>query len=157
MSQEVNDTMTKSTVPADDANFMGVVAPLGGRGITIGWVEEIHGESGKAAQAVVTRAEIETLVTDYFDRLKSIYVIWMYYEQVGSSDMREEPYMWRRINDFIEAGAISEDKVMELRDKFLAEFDSPEAVEEKRRQCEREMLELNEQPTCSPSPQSDAP
>ena len=156
MSQEVNDTMTKSTVPADDANFMGVVAPLGGRGITIGWVEEIHGESGKAAQAVVTRAEIETLVTDYFDRLKSIYVIWMYYEQVGSSDMREEPYLWRRINDFIEAGAIGEEKVTELRDKFLAEFDSPEAVEQERQRCRRVMTELNEEATRSADPQSDA-
>ncbi len=156
MSQEVNDTMVKSSVPADDANFMGVVAPLGGRGIRIGWVEEIHGESGKATQAVVTRAEIEMLVTDYFDRLKSIYVMWMYYEQVGSSDMREEPYMWRRINDFIEAGAISEEKVTELRDKFLAEFDSPEAVEQGRQRCRRMMTELNKQPTCSPSPQSDA-
>ena len=157
MSQEMNDTMTKSTVPADDPDFMGALAPLHGPGITIGRVEAIHGEGGKATQAIVTRAEIETLVTDYFDRLRSIYTMWMYYEQVGSSDMREKPYMWRRIDDFIEAGAISEEKVTELRDKFLAEFDSPEAVEEKRRQCEREMLELNEQPTCSPSPQSDAP
>ncbi len=152
MSQEVNDTMIKSTVPADDPHFMDALAPFRGPGITIGRVEEIHGEGGQAAQAVVTRAEIETLVTDYFDRLKTIYVMWMYYEQVGSSDMREKPYMWRRINDFIEAGAISEDKVLELRDKFLAEFDSPEAVEEKRQQYERWMTERNEQPTCSPSP-----
>ncbi len=156
MSQEINDTMIKSTVPADDPDFMSVVVPLYGPGMRIGWLEAIHGEGGKATQAVVTRAEIETLVTDYFDRLKSIYVMWMYYEQVGSSDMREKPYMWRRINDFIEAGAISEDKVTELRDKFLAEFDSPEAVEEVRQQYERWMTERNEQPTCSPSPQSDA-
>ncbi len=156
MTQEVNDTMIKSTVPADDADFMGVVAPLGGRGITIGWVEEIHGEGGKATQTVVTRAEIETLVTDYFDRLKSIYVMWMYYGQVGSSDIREKPYMWRRINDFIEAGAISEEKVTKLRDKFLAEFDSPEAVEQERQRCRHMMTEPNEQPACSPSPQSDA-
>ena len=144
MSQEMNETIVKSSVPADDPDFMGVVAPLGGRGITIGWVEEIHGEGGKATQTVVTRAEIETLVTDYFDRLKSIYVMWMYIEQVGSSEMREEPYMWRRINDFIEAGAISEEKVTELRDKFLAEFDSPEAVEAERQRCRRMMTETNE-------------
>ncbi len=144
MTQEVNDTMIKSTVPADDPDFMGALAPLRGPGITIGLVEEIHAEGGKATQAVVTRAEIETLVTRYFSRLQEIYDMHLYYEQVGSDTLRQEPYMCRRIDDFIEAGAISEDKVMELRDKFLAEFDSPEAVEEKRRQCEREMLELNE-------------
>ncbi len=82
MSQEVNDTMVKSTVPADDPHFMDALAPLGGRGITIGRVEEIHGEGGKAAQTVVTRAEIEMLVTDYFDRLKKIYAMWRYHEQV---------------------------------------------------------------------------
>jgi len=142
--QEVNDTMIKSTVPADDPDFMGAVAPLHGPGITIGWVEEIHGEGGKATQPVVTRAEIETLVTHYFDRLKGIYAMHMYYEQTGSDTVRERPYMWRRIDDFIEAGAISEDKVMELRDKFLAEFDSPEAVEQGRQRCRRMMTELNE-------------
>ncbi len=142
--QEVNDTSVKSTVPADDPDFMGALAPLRGPGITIGQVEEIHGEGGKATQAVVTRAEIETLVTDYFDQLKSIYVMWMYYEQVGSSDMRQEPYMCRRIHDFVEVGAISEDRVMELRDKFLAEFDSPEAVEKERQRCRRMMTGLNE-------------
>ncbi len=156
MRQEVNDRMVKSTVPADDKDFMDALAPSGNSRMIIGWVEEIHGEGGKATQAVVTRAEIATLVTHYFDRLKSIYSMWMYCEQVGSCDRREKHYMWRRIDDFFEAGAISGDKVMELEDKFLAEFDSPEAVEEKRRQYEREMLELNEQPTCSPSPQSDA-
>ncbi len=144
MSQEINDTMIKSTVPADDPDFMGAVAPLHGPGITIGWVEEIHGEGGKATQTVVTRAEIETLVADYFSRLRDIYAMWRYHEQVGSSDLREEPYMWRRINDFIEADAISEEKVTELRDKFLAEFDSPEAVEQERQRCRRMMTELNE-------------
>ncbi len=113
-------------------------------------------EMNDATQVVVTRAEIETLVTDYFDRLRSIYTMWMYYGQVGSSDMREKPYMWRRINDFIEAEAISEDKVMELRDKFLAEFDFPEAVEQERQRCRRMMTELNKEATRSPSPQSDA-
>ncbi len=152
MTQEVNDTMTKSTVPADDKDFMDALAPSGNTRMIIGWVEAIHGEGGKATQAVVTRAEIETLVTDYFDRLQQIYALHMYYEQVGSDTLRQQPYIWCRINDFIKAGAISEDKVMELRDKFLAEFDSPEAVEEVRQQYERWMTERNEQPTCSPSP-----
>ena len=144
MTQEVNDTMIKSTVPADDPDFMDALAPLYGPSMRIGWLEAIHGEGGKATQAVVTRAEIETLVTHYYSRLQEIYDMHLYYEQVGSDTLRQEPYMWRRINDFIEAGAISEEKVTELRDKFLAEFDSPEAVEQVRQRCRRWMTERNE-------------
>ncbi len=98
----------------------------------------------KTTQAVVTQAEFETLATHYFRRLQRIYAMHKYYEQVGSDTLREEPYMWRRINDFIEAGAISEEKITELRNKFLAEFDSPEAVEQERQRCQHMMTELNE-------------
>ncbi len=92
-------------------------------------------ELNDATQAVITRAEIETLVTNYFEQLRGILAVWFYAGCTQSP--RYELYMRRRIDDFVQAGAISQDKVTELRDKFLAEFDSPEAVEEKRRQCER--------------------
>ncbi len=99
-------------------------------------------------QAVIIRAEIETLVTDYFEQLRGILAVWFYGGIAGSP--RYELYMWRRIDDFIKAGAISKDKVMELRDKFLAEFDSLDPVE-----CERIQREFHEGATDNPSPQSD--
>ncbi len=99
-------------------------------------------------QAVVTRAEIEWLVTDYFEQLRGILAVWFYAGIAGSPG--HELYMWRRIDDFIKAGAISQDKITELRDKFLAEFDSLDAVE-----CERIQREFHEGATHNPSPQSD--
>ncbi len=115
MTQEVNDTMIKSTVPADDPDFM---------------------------DAVVTRAEIETLVTDYFEQLRGILAVWFYGGIAGSPG--HELYMWRRIDDFIKAGGISEEKVIELRDKFLGEFGSPEADEKRWQQWQQIQRELEE-------------
>ena len=100
-------------------------------------------------QAVVTRAEIEWLVTDYFEQLRGILEVWFYAGCTQSP--RYELYMRRRIDDFIKAGAISKDKVMELRDKFLGEFDSLDPVE-----CERIQREFHEGATHNPNPQSDA-
>ncbi len=95
-----------------------------------------------ATQAVVTRAEIETLVTHYFEQVRAILAVWFY---VGTAQSpRYELYMWRRINDFIEAGAISEDNVTELRDEFLGEFCSPEADEKPWQQWQQIQRELEE-------------
>ncbi len=94
-------------------------------------------ELNDATQAVIIRAEIETLVTDYFEQLRGILAVWFYGGTAQSP--RYELYMRRRIDDFIKAGAISQDKVTELRDKFLAEFDSLDAVE-----CERIQREFHE-------------
>ncbi len=99
-------------------------------------------------QAVVTRTEIETLVTDYFEQLRGILAVWFYAGCTQSP--RYELYMRRRIDGFVQAGAISVDKVTELRDKFLTEFDSLDAVE-----CERIQREFHEGATHNPSPQSD--
>ncbi len=94
-------------------------------------------ELNDATQAVIARAEIETLVTNYFEQLRGILAVWFYAGCTQSP--RYELYMRRRIDDFVQAGAISQDKVTELRDKFLAEFDSLDAVE-----CERIQREFHE-------------
>ncbi len=107
-------------------------------------------ELNDATQAVIIRAEIETLVTDYFEQLRGILAVW-FYGGIAQSP-RYELYLCRRIDDFTKAGAISQDKVIELRNKFLAEFDSLDAVE-----CERIQREFHEGATDNPSPQSDAP
>ena len=99
-------------------------------------------ELNDATQAVVTRAEIETLVTDYFEQLRSILAVWFYGGTAQSP--RYELYMWRRIDDFIKAGAISEEKVIELRDKFLGEFGPPEADEKRWQQWQQIQRELEE-------------
>ncbi len=100
-------------------------------------------EVNDATQAVVTRAEIETLVTDYFEgELRPLIAVWVGCGTTQSP--RRELYYWRRINDFIEAGAISEEKVIELRDKFLGEFDCPEAVGKMWQQSQRIQRELEE-------------
>ncbi len=94
-------------------------------------------EMNDATQVVVTRAEIETLVTGYFEQLRGILAVW--FDAGCAQSPRYELYLWRRIDDFTKAGAISQDKVTELRDKFLAEFDSLDAVE-----CERIQREFHE-------------
>ena len=90
----------------------------------------------------LTRAEIETLVTGYFEQVRAIWAVWFYAGTAQSP--RYELYMWRRIDDFIKAGAISEDKVRELRDKFLGEFCSPEADEKPWQQWQQIQRELEE-------------
>ncbi len=99
-------------------------------------------ELNDATQAVIIRAEIETLVTDYFEELKLILVAW-FHCGTAQSPWREL-YMWRRIDDFIKAGAISEEKIIELRDKFLGEFGSPEADEKRWQQWQQIQRELEE-------------
>ena len=99
-------------------------------------------ELNDATRAVVTRAEIETLVTDYFEQVRSILAVWFY---VGTAQSpRYEWYMWSRIDDFIKAGAISEEKVTDLRDEFLEEFCSPEADEKPWQQWQQIQRELEE-------------
>lgn len=92
---------------------------------TIGDVEEVNGVGGEEVPFVPTRHESIQLVKYWTRRAFDIEYWWFFYEQYGSSDVREHSFAWRRIGRI--ASAIGEPDVRkaidETRDELVKEGD----------------------------------
>lgn len=79
--------------------------PLVSKGFTVGFVDEIHGDSGKSKEVEVSRYEIRVVARHW---IRELYEIHGSYSEgcVGSGDMRLRSYADRRVFQFLEARMI---------------------------------------------------
>ena len=107
-----------------DEDFWLLVAPVKAGPFLIGQVDEICGEGGKLTAAKITRAETKVLAEYYLRELSSIH-----FEEnmqgggTSSSGMRMKVYANKRIKDYLDAKAISEEYVDELGDRIFGVSD----------------------------------
>jgi hypothetical protein len=106
-----------------------ILAPIGRKGMVIGYVDDIHGGGGfECGEYRPTRHELEAIATHWATRSAGIQV-WRFYTRQGcSEDMRLEPYAsmrLKRIADSIGEEAVRKviDEVWEAERKKMGEED----------------------------------
>jgi len=97
-----------------DNEVNNIVERLTQGGMCFGYVEEIHGEGGKCQSVTITRHEAEIIVQRHLADIAEIEVMWMTEQAAGSSDMRLRRFSVDRINELIEAGIITVERVQEM-------------------------------------------
>lgn len=106
-----------------------IVAPIGGKGMVIGYVEDIHGDGGvECEEYKPTRHELQALATHWAKEIAGTHVWWFYTQTVNSSEMRLEPYAYmrlKRIADSIGQEAVTDafEKAWEAERKQMGEED----------------------------------
>ena len=95
--------------------------PIFGPFCGIGYQDDLVGEAGAYVPARVTGAEVDTIVRRYFEELRHIRDFSEYYS--GSREMRMEPYANMRISQFINQGAISEERADQIYKDVFADFE----------------------------------
>ena len=107
--------------PFDEESWP-LIAPMTAGPFLVGYVDEICGEDGKLTSANITRAETKVLAVYYLrERIIVPFELVKQGYGVGSSDLRMQLYANKRLNDFIEVGAISEKCVNELNERIIGE------------------------------------
>ena len=107
--------------PFDEESWP-LIAPMTAGPFLVGYVDDICGEDGKLTSANITRAETKVLAEYYLrERIVMSSELVEQGQCVGSSDLRMQLYANKRINDFIEVGAISEKCVNELDERIIGE------------------------------------
>lgn len=95
--------------------------PWGSRGLIIGYVDEVNGDGAQEIPGfVVTRHELIELVKYWTKRAIDIQYFWFCHEQVGSTDMRVEPFARRRVTRI--ARLIGQDEAAEAIEQAYEEY-----------------------------------
>lgn len=91
-----------------------------GRGFRIGFVEEVNGPgAAEVVGFIPTRHELLELARYWANVAVEIEYCWFLFEQVGSSDMRRQPFAWRRVSRIQELLGADVEKVV---DKVYEEY-----------------------------------
>ena len=130
----------------EDPGFQSVFGYIAAGGVAIGYVDEIYGAAAVLVSTKVTKAEVERLARSYLAdvHLKDVYTF--LHEQYSSIVSRMCAYAWLRLDQFLEAGLITEARLAELRDECLTD------PEELMRARERAELEAEENEGSDPPP-----
>lgn len=87
--------------------------PLGGKGLVVGFVDEIHGEGGRSKIVEITKHEVSVIVRNWLEELYNVHCNY-FQDSVGSCDMRMRAFADRRIASLLEARTITAEEVNQM-------------------------------------------
>jgi len=126
----VSDTAQRSqTQQKDSLDNFDPCAPIRFAGGVIGFVDHVNGAESAQTSVPISRYEAKLLVRHWLTRAEDIEFFWAYYECVGSMDMREQSYAYKRLNELISSGLVSSAEAHAIEDEvWSARAEGWEAV-----------------------------